>query len=37
VSDYVTSGGAEVVRPEASLRELLAEALDKEPSELAND
>jgi LCP family protein required for cell wall assembly len=37
VSDHTTSGGAKVVRPEASLRDLLAEALDKEPADLAND
>ena len=37
VSDYVTSGGAKVVRPEASLKDLLAEALDKDTSDLARD
>jgi len=37
VSDHVTSGGAEVVRPEASLKDLLAEALDKDASDLAGD
>ena len=37
VTDYLTSGGAEVVRPEASLKELLAEALDKDTSDLAGD
>ena len=35
VSDYTTSGGAKVVRPEASLQDLLAEALGKDASELA--
>ena len=37
VTDYTTSGGAAVVRPQASLKELLAEALEEDPSELAGD
>jgi hypothetical protein len=37
VSDYTTSGGAQVVRAEASLSELLAEALDTDKDDLAGD
>lgn len=37
VSDYTTSDGAQVVRAEVSLRELLAAALDKDKSDLARD
>jgi len=37
VTDYTTSGGAAVVRAQASLKELLAEALDKDTSDLAGD
>ena len=36
VTDYTTSGGAKVVRAQASLKDLLADALGKEPSEIAD-